>query len=192
MIRYPFLILFYTIILSSFACKNTDHHFNKNSKIYGCDLISDSLVILDISNFKNFKNLYKSVENISCSEGVACVALDTNDNSSILKFSNPCWQNTSCIHVTRNNIFQIIDDSIIFEKKYPMDSLQILLQKHYKNEGKLPQFSDDPDKVIVSIRYESLSLSNLKPILSEITNAYDGIENSECLMVWLDGSKLKE
>lgn len=170
----------------SLSCKNNESVKEPNSKFYGCKLENDSLVLLQIQNFMNFQEFYDEVEQISCNGGVAGVELENEGIRSILTFSNPCWENYACIHISRINVFEIIDDSINFEKTYPIDSLKSLLIKHYKNQGTLPYYSDHPDKVIVSIKYETNKLDKLPSLLISLIKAYDRVENSQCLNVWFD------
>lgn len=180
-------ILLFIIAILSLSCKNNESVKEPNSKLYGCNLGNDSIVLLRISNFMNFQELYDEVEQISCSGAVAGVELENDGVSSILTFSNPCWENYGCILIRRRNVFEVIDDSINFEKTYPIDSLNSLLKKHYENQGMLPYYSDHPDKVIVSIKYETNKLEKLPSLLNKLIVAYERIENSKCLNVWFDG-----
>lgn len=186
-IEFGILLLMMTIL--ALSCKNNESYKEPNSKFYGCNLENDSIVLLRLQNFVNFQDLYNEVEQISCSGGVAGVELENEGISSILTFSNPCWENYICILISRRNVFEIIDDSINFEKTYPIDSLNSLLKKHYENQGTLPFYSDHPDKVVVSIKYETNKLDKLPSLLNRLIIAYDRVENSKCLNVWFDGKQ---
>lgn len=94
---------------------------------------------MDIPSFENFQELYDAVENTACDCRIPAIEFENGIHSSILTLSNPCMQNHGCILMKRRNVFEIIDDSIYFEKTYPIDSLNMLIKKHYDNtESFLP------------------------------------------------------
>lgn len=187
--KIEFVILLFLTTTLNLSCKSYESNQDGNSIIYGCNMQNDSIVLIEPTNFENFEKLYDEVEEITCNGGITGIELDKKENSSILTFSNPCWENYACILIRRRNVFEIIDDSISFEKTYPIDSLTPLLIKHFENEGELPYYSDHPDKVIVSIKYKTNELGKLKNLLEQLILAYDKIENSKCLNVWLDGKQ---
>lgn len=185
--KIEFGILLFIMPILYLSCKNNESIKQSNSKFYGCNLENDSIVLLRISDFMNFQELYGEVEQISCSGGVAGVELENEGVHSILTFSNPCWENYACILIRRRNVFEILDDAINFEKAYPIDSLNSLLKKHYENPENLPYYSEHPNKVIVSIKYETNKLDKLSSLLDTLIRAYDRVEYSHCLNVWLNG-----
>lgn len=162
--KFEFVILLYLLTILNLSCKGYEFNQEGNGVIYGCNLQNDSIVLIEPTNFESFQELYDKVEEISCNSRMAGIELVKEEDRSIFTLSNPCWENYSCILIKRRNVFEIIDHTINLEKAYPIDSLDSLLKKHFENNGELPYYSDHPDKVIVSIKYETNKLDKLKEL----------------------------
>ena len=82
------------------------------------------------------------------------------------------------IHVKYKNIISISSDSIFKNKLYSIDSLDYLLKKDLLNFGKDLNFSDSPDRLIVSIEFpENGNINDVKDLMIKVFNSYNKLEN---------------
>ena len=73
-------------------------------------------------------------------------------------------------------------------RTFPLDSLDVLMKRHYLNYGKLEFYADKPQKVMISITYKSNELKELNYLLADIISSFDhiGLEDLTCLSIKLD------
>ncbi|MDD7914696.1 hypothetical protein [Polaribacter ponticola] len=76
--------------------------------------------------------------------------------------------------VKLNNIFRINKDSILIDNHYSINNLPKLLKTFYENNGKKPNYSDNPESPIIEIKIDSNNnTSNLNEILFKLTELID-------------------
>jgi hypothetical protein len=75
------------------------------------------------------------------------------------------------------NILKIKSDSILIDKNYPITELKRILKRHYLNKGKIPYYSDSPQKTIVEVTIDSSKNGKeLKEVLTKLTRTFDEIK----------------
>lgn len=180
-----------TIILTIAAlisCHRSDVKM-KSAKIYGCPYDSSRMVVFDVSREKTFNELYCKVEQTVCNDSLPALSLlNGGHRPTIISLVNLCRENYGCILIKRRNEFKIVDDSLEFEKKYPMDSLEVLMKRHYGNGGKSPYHAEDAASVILTIEYKKRAVIHLNDLLKRVLAAWEKMEGSECLNLCLESS----
>jgi hypothetical protein len=187
-IKISFLIL---LILTIIGCQNSEKKEKQLVQIdFGkWDKESDSLgVELVYNRFENWKDLLKRTERIACNDSIPKITLKSDDEIKTIYFHNPCWENFACILIKQKNTIEIHNDTINknYENFYPLDSLESVLKRDIENNGKNPQLSDNPKKLLIYVSYDKNGFENLTKTLDKLTQAYKRITNKTDINIWLN------
>ncbi|WP_276166427.1 hypothetical protein [Zobellia alginiliquefaciens] len=187
-IKISFLIL---LILTIIGCQNSEKKEKQLVQIdFGkWDKESDSLgVELVYNRFENWKDLLKRTERIACNDSIPKITLKSDDEIKTIYFHNPCWENFACILIKQKNTIEIHNDTINknYENFYPLDSLESVLKRDIENNGKNPQLSDNPEKLLIYVSYDENGFENLPKTLDKLTQAYKRITNKTDINIWLN------
>jgi len=145
-----------------------------------------NIVKLELTNYNTFNELVDRIEQISCNDRVPTISIKNDNEETLLGLANPCWEGVACIHIKKRNVLKIKDEKIRMTNEVTIDSLEIYMARHYSNNGEFPQFSESPNKALISITYEQKEMKNLKIILINILNNYSMLDLDLPLIVSLD------
>ncbi|RZS93937.1 hypothetical protein EV197_2518 [Aquimarina brevivitae] len=74
------------------------------------------------------------------------------------------------------NVLRIKSDSILIDNGYPISELKRILKRHFENKGRVPHYSDAPERALVEVTIDtSMNGKELKEVLIKITRAFDEI-----------------
>lgn len=185
------LITIFLIVVS--GCKNErqqDKNIDLTEKVVSN--IEDNMVALEFSEFDDFRNLLKRVDEIVCNDSVPVVIMRVNDTTYIHKVSTPCWDKIGDILIKQKNVLIVHDDSIEKRftkpwmcKKFELSKLGSVLEKDISNNGKDENWSESPAKHILSISVSNDSLNKLQPIFLELSRAYERNFLNSDIRIWL-------
>lgn len=177
-------------VILTYSCVNTkENELGISIKKYG--LLkgeSDSTSIeLEIHKYGTWRNLLNRTEQIACNDSIPKITLKNNKNLKAVYFRNPCSEDFGCILIKQKNIIEIHNDTInkSDEYFYPLDSLKNVLKRDFYNNGKNPELSDNPKKLLINISYDELEPEKLTHTLDKLTKAYEEITNRTDIIIWL-------
>ncbi|MGB3149910.1 MAG: hypothetical protein WBB27_04540 [Maribacter sp.] len=154
--------------------------------------IEDNMVALEFSEFEDYRNLLKRVDEIVCNDSVPVVKMRINDTTYIHKVSTPCWDKIGDILIKQKNVLIVHDDGIEKRftnpwmcKKFELSELGSVLEKDISNNGKDKNWSEGPAKHILSISVSDDSLNKLQPIFLELSRAYERNFLHSDIRIWL-------
>ena len=165
-----------------FSCSTYDQ---TKVKLYGYpeNIVSSKSVVIDFRKFSAYKALYCRIEEINCHDSIPILKFGDKQIEKRINILSMCEPQYSCI--SRRNILEIIDDKIHIEKIYELDSLSVMIEKHYNNFGKSPYFSESPKRAIISIVCDKISMLNLLNLLNSVTRIYDNLNIETPLLLRL-------
>ena len=180
-----------TLILILFSCQNAQQkQVEIIQKEYGLfeDETGNIGVELNLADFENWKDILERTEQIACNDSIPRVTIK---NDSIIKkvyLRNPCWENFGCILIKQRNTIQFHNDTISKSDRffYPLDSLRNVLRKDFYNNGKIPSWSRNPQKLLICISYDEYRIENFTKTLDRIVSEYEKITDSIVLKIWLN------
>jgi len=114
---------------------------------------------LDSLNYYGKKATFKITENSSEYNFISCYLSHPEGPPPFIKFKN---------------IIGVSKDSVFKNKPYPIDSLQSILKKDILNFGKLNQYSDSPERLIIIVNVE---IDELENSLIELFEYYNEIKS---------------
>jgi hypothetical protein len=189
--KFPFKILVLAIaILSLFKCQKREVKESMPIvKEYGkSDYIIDSLSVgLKIENFKNFKNLLKTTENIVCNDSFPKLSFSNGGIKKAIYLQNQCSINLGCMLIKQKNIIEIKGNSIIKNSiSYPLDSLRAILKRDIENNGENPELSDNTERLLIYVSFENFETKKFSETLNILTEYYEEITKRRDINIWLD------
>ncbi len=165
-------ILLLTTIILILSCENktietryypTNREFHKDSI---------ELIGLDTTDL-NFRQLTNKVGAFYEDKGNLIVV--EFDDGQIKKRLIPYVYTGGLIKI--KNVLQIKSDSILIDNGYAIGELKRILKRHYLNKGKIPQYSDSPEKALVEVTIDTNRTGKeLKEVLIRLTNTFDDIK----------------
>jgi hypothetical protein len=121
-------------------------------------------------NFKQITNRISSFQE----ENYGQLKVEFEDNK-IKKRLTPYVYDEGLIK--QKNILRIKSDSILIDDGYSIDELKRILKRHYLNKGKIPYYSDSPQKAIVEVTIDTnKNGKELKELLIKLTSTFDEIK----------------
>ncbi|QLG46996.1 hypothetical protein [Costertonia aggregata] len=191
--KVVFKILFVILIAFTFSCQNSEIKKPKKqlaSIEFGkYNNQNDNLgVELELSKFKNFRELLNRTEEVACNDSLPKVNFRTERKLKTVYFYNPCWDRYLCIFIKQKNTIRIHNDTITksWDLHYPLDSLENVLRRDIENYGENPMLADNPKKLLIYISYDSNGLKKLPETLDKLTEAYYKITDTTNINIWLD------
>ncbi len=153
------------------SCKTHRKDFEKefyypNSSDFS---LSKNYQYIELNGFNDFSQLVDSLENLNYDEKRAYLKIDSNKKRyNVLVSTNfgKCYP----VFIKLKNILSISKDSLRKEKNYPIKNLKSILKKDFSNFGKDYDYSDSPEKLIISLTCEIDELENLIIKVSEAFN----------------------
>ena len=178
-------------ILVIFGCQNTEQKpkkiIERNFGLFQNE--SDSIAVeLKLTEYTEWRSLLEKTEEIACNDSIPKI---TFENDSIIKrvyLRNPCWENFGCILIKQRNTIQIHNDTISKADRffYPLDSLASVLKKDFNNNGKIPSWSRNPEKLLIFLSYDNDKISLFPKTLYKVVNEYEKLTDSVVLKIWLN------
>jgi len=164
-------IIYISIIFLVLSCDNkttetryypTDREFSKeNSELIGLDTTE-----------LNFREITNKVGTYYEDYGKLVVEFD---DGAIKKRITPYVYDGGFIK--HKNVLEIKSDSILIDDHYPISELKRILKRHYQNKGKIPYYSESPNKTLVEVTIDtSKNGKELKEILIKLTRSFDEIK----------------
>ena len=180
-----------TLILILLGCRNAEQkQVNIIEKEYGIfENEKDSIgVELNLTEFKNWKDILERTEQIACNDSIPRITIKNNSIVKKIYLRNPCWKNFDCILIKERNTIQFHNDTISKSDGffYPLDSLRSVLRKDFYNNGKIPSWSQNPQKLLIFISYDDYRIENFTKTLDKIVSEYEEISDSIVLKIWLN------
>lgn len=167
--------IFGLLVLTSFifSCQKENHikDFGKWTSL------NDSLrVDLNLKSFDSLPQLLEKIEDISCNDSFPSIKIA---NRKRIYLINSCMRGISCRLIKRKNILELQNDTIKKRwLKFPLDSLENVLNRDYHNNGKDFMYSDRPDKLIIRISTDSNGFDEINNKLELITDIYERITDT--------------
>tara|TARA_R110001583_G_scaffold100931_1_gene247205 strand:- start:48 stop:716 length:669 start_codon:yes stop_codon:yes gene_type:complete len=190
-LRKVFLIL---IFISFWNCQNNskksfDNKINNSNDSISLKQINNEIIYypskesfeaknlakisLNNSNL-DFKELINLIDKIRDKDSIPYLELTKNDTvRKIIPFHYSIFG-----LVKLNNILRINKDSILIDNHYSISNLEKSLKKFYKNNGKNPNYSDNPESAIIEIKIDSSeNISALNELLIKLTKLIEKINS---------------
>jgi hypothetical protein len=132
--------------------------------------------VIDLNITKlNFRQITNLVENDGFEYDYNNVIIEFDDGK-IRKKIMPYFYGSGLYK--KKNVLKINLDSIFIDDNYPIGKIKRILKRHYLNKGKIPNYSDSPQKAIVEVRIDTNSSAReLKELLIKLTRSFDGIKD---------------
>jgi outer membrane lipopolysaccharide assembly protein LptE/RlpB len=150
---------------------------------------NDSLgVELDVNNFENWIDLINRIEKIVCNDSIPKITSTTNSEIKTIYFRNTCPKKDSIRFIKLKNVIGIYNNKISKnnESSIPLDSLENVLRKDIKNNGKNLGLSESSEKLTICVQYDNKNeFKNLPNILNQLTETYYRITNKTDLKILL-------
>jgi len=150
---------------------------------------NDSLGIeLDVNNFENWIDLINRIEKIVCNDSIPKITSTTNSEIKTIYFRNTCPKKDSIRFIKLKNVIGIYNNKISKnnESSIPLDSLENVLRKDIKNNGKNLGLSESSEKLTICVQYDDKNeFKNLPNILNQLTETYYRITNKTDLKIIL-------
>ncbi len=182
---WVFCVSFLFIIISSCRYKEQlpQRDFGKFEK--STDSLSVELIY---SQFSNWDELIKRVDEIVCNDSVPKMTLRSNTEVNTIYFHTPCWERHSCLLYFKKNIIRVCNDSIGKPQNviYPLDSLEGFLKKDIENRGKDPYLSESPDKLIFRVSYDNSRFKNFPQTMAKVVEVYETVTNKTDIYIQLE------
>jgi hypothetical protein len=132
---------------------------------------------LEISNFNSFEKLVDTLENLNYKDYEATFKIRRNNNEYNFVSSTFSGKCSGPPRIKFFNVLSISKDSILKKDSlYSIDNLTTLLKKDLLNYGKDRNFSESPEKLIVSVTEKKESLEIL---LIKIFKEFNKIQSHE-------------
>lgn len=186
------------LILTIIGCRNIDKKENesvqKETALVQMELgkwnkQNDSLgVELNVSNFKNWRDLINRTEKIVCNDSIPRITLTTDSEIKTIYFRNTCSKEDSFRIIKTKNVISIYNNKISknLESSIPLDSLENVLRRNIENNGENLELSESPEKLTVCIQYDDKNnFKNLTKTLKQLTETYYQITNKTDLKILL-------
>ena len=179
------------LIMTIVGCQNSDQKVKQLvQKEYGnWNAENDSLGFeLKLNEFSTWKDLLNRTERIVCNDSLPKLTLKSDEEIKTIYFVNPCWERYACILIKHKNTIEIHNDIINKNDRdfYPLDSLESVLRKDIENNGKNPNLSDNPEKLLIYISFDKNGIEKLPNTLNKLTKAYERITNKTDIKIWLN------
>lgn len=150
---------------------------------------NDSISIeLHLEQFKNYDELISQTEKITCNDSLPKITLKNNGELKRIYLRNFCPEKFDCVLIKSRNKIVIHNDTInkSEQNSYPLDSLPQILKRDLENNGKNPNLSDNPEKLLLFISYDKDGIEKLPNTLNQITQAFEKITDRTDLKIVLD------
>ncbi len=140
-----------------------------------------------MNKFKSFDSLRERIQEIICNDSIPQISVKSER---VIKNVYPidfCEKGFISILFKEKNVIELHNDTLFkAEKAYPLDSLSEIMRKDYSNNGKDPTYSDNPERLIIYISYDTNGLKKLNSILNIVTDSYDKIKTNFNLNIYLN------
>ncbi len=162
------------ILLTSFiliSCKNNikkefyyPYHFEFSD--------TENYQLIDFKTFESFSKLIDSLEILKYHGKEAYFKIET-DNTKYNILVSTTFGNGPPILLKFKNILSVSCDSILKRKKHHISYLKKILSKDLKNSGEYSQYSDSPEKHVVSLTCE---IDELEYLILKVSNVFNEIQ----------------
>ena len=179
------------VLLVVCSCQSLEEKtIHKTEKDFGrfVSETNHTAVELKLTAFKDWNNLYKRTEQIACHDSIPKITIENDSMIKRVYFGNPCWEDYACILIKQRNIIEIHNDTINKLDKYfyPLDSLTSVIRRDLANYGKNPNWSDKPEKLLISISYDKDGIKQLPNTLEQLTQAIERVTDRKDISIWLN------
>lgn len=187
-IKLPVLIL---ILLAFLGCQHLDKKSNKViKKSFGLlNNENDSTSVeLDLNQLNNWEELIKRTTQIVCNDSIPKISVKNDSSIKHIYFRNICWENFGCVLIKEKNTIEIYNDTInkSNEKFYSLDSLPSVLKRDIENNGQNPNWSDNPEKLLIYISYDNDGVKKLPNTLHLLTEAFEKVTGRKDINIILN------
>ncbi len=168
--------IFSTFLLFIISCSHEEvatksYHYSGNSRP-----TSDSLKVnIQLSDLSNFNQLFTKIDSVVClgENKRPILIIEKNDTIYNLEAANYCPMNSVIGCYNERYEISIKPDSIYVSIDYiiAIDSLKSILDKHIINENNDYQFSNSPQKAIIS--FSADSITDIKTIEKTLLNTFE-------------------
>lgn len=184
-----FHIQIWVFLFLIIGCNTSVKEKKKVQKQYGdLNYINDSISVeIKLMSFQTWDDLIKRIDKIVCNDSIPKITLKSEKEIKTVYLFNPCWENYGCILTKSKNEIIIYDDTInkSYQNFYPLDSLENVLERDLKNNGKNPILSDSPNRLFISISYHEYNSKKIIQILDRLTTIYEvNAKNNEMKIIF--------
>ena len=164
-------------VVGLFSCKNQDEKkFYYPSEQDYANI--ENPVKLNLDNFSNYEELIDSIEILMADQRNVISYIIQNNNFYFFKINSLEEKGgTTPYHIKLRNLLGISTDSLLKNDYYSIDSLESFLKKDLLNYGKDNNFSDNPNKFIVSFELdENERILELNKLLIKVFETYNQLK----------------
>ncbi|WP_026776336.1 hypothetical protein [Polaribacter sp. Hel_I_88] len=167
----------------------------KSIKTYGLYFPEqDSISVnINLDEYKTYKELIDRFKQISCSDRIPKITIETDSLVRKIYFASFCDKNNFPI-IKNKNVIEIYDDKIYRgydNELLPLDSAHNYVEKNLKNFGKLDNLSESPDKLFfIMDSYNDSELNKLENNLLKLLKVFDQVGGNNRLNVLIMQTEL--
>lgn len=166
-------IVFISILLLILSCEKRTTKIRYYPSDFQFPLEKFEIIGLDTTKL-NFRQLTNRVINDGFDSDFGSVMVEFDDGK-IKKRLMPYFYGSGLYK--EKNILKIKSDSILIDENYPISDLKEILKRHYLNKGKIPYYSDSPQKTLIEVTIDtSKNGKELKEVLTKLTQTFDEIK----------------
>jgi len=162
------------LLLLLFSCENSkegvDKFFSYPSE--ASFLKKENYEVLNFKSFKNFEDLIDSLQRLNYYDKKAYFKVEKNKQEYNILVSTT-FGKCMPLFLKFKNILSVSKDSILKEKKYSIGDLKSILEKDLLNYGENWNYSESPEKLVVSLTCE---IDELEFLLIKVITAFNEIE----------------
>ncbi|MFV9482288.1 hypothetical protein ACNI3T_00545 [Christiangramia sp. ASW11-125] len=129
-----------------------------------------------IERLRNYSELLNEIDKIACKDSVPIINYSKeNEKYELLPWYECSERMVISCPTFRSRIF-IQNDSILtnYKIKHPIDSLELILERHLLNKGKNFNYSDSPDRAGIEIYFDKNTKSNkIENLLINISEKFN-------------------
>ena len=133
---------------------------------------SENYQLVNIKSFENFDTLVDSLENLNYLGKKAYLKIENNNSKYNVLVSTTFGQCFPPL-LKFKNILSISKDTIKKEKKFPISDLKMIMKKDLLNYGKDNNYSDSPEKLVISLTTE---IEQLEILIIKVSKAFKEIQ----------------
>ena len=165
-----YILLFITIFSS--CKKNEKEEFYYPNKTEFSK--TENFELIDLESVESFEKLVSILENLNYKSKKGYLKIESeNENFNVL-IATTFGQSFGPILIKYKNILSISNDSLKKKKSYPLIELKTIMKKDLENFGAEPEFSQSPEKLVISVTCE---INELEKLIIKIATTFNEIKS---------------
>ena len=170
------------LVVIFFGCKSEIY---EKRNFYGIadELSHEGITYLQIDDLQSFSQLKQITDSLECENHLIYLRfLGAHEELKTIQINGDCFEGELCFF-NIGNILYIDNGSIRNHDSYTVDSLPIIVSKHYYNLEGLEYHSQKSSKARIFIKYEKESMEDFKYMLQKLTLGLDKLKPDENIYI---------